>query len=144
MAQTKRTEIQADEVAFRLNGGERRIAAPPPTRTLLEWLREEGGCVGVKEGCAEGDCGACTVLAREGGRLRPLNACIFFLPMADGMDLVTIEGLPALEGGGHNPAPHPAQKAMADLHGSQCGFCTPGFVMALAAWRTDEKAEGDE
>jgi len=143
MAQSERQEIQTDEVVFHLNGEERRISAPPPTRTLLEWLREEDGCVGVKEGCAEGDCGACTVLARDGDRLRPLNSCIFFLPMADGMDLVTIEGLPDLEGGAQNPEPHPAQAAMAQLHGSQCGFCTPGFVMALAAWRTDSGAKGD-
>ena len=144
MAQTERPEITADEIVFRLNGEERRLSAPAPTRTLLEWLREEDGCVGVKEGCAEGDCGACTVLARDGDRLRPLNSCIFFLPMADGMDLVTIEGLPALEGGVQTPSVHPAQKAMAELHGSQCGFCTPGFVMALAAWRTDSGAKGDE
>lgn len=144
MAQTERPEIQADEIVFRLNGEERRITAPAPTRTLLEWLREEDGCVGVKEGCAEGDCGACTILARDGDRLRPLNSCIFFLPMADGMDLVTIEGLAALEGGAEHPAQHPAQTAMAQLHGSQCGFCTPGFVMALAAWRTDAGAKGDE
>ncbi len=144
MAQSERADFQADEVVFRLNGEERRIPAPPATRTLLEWLREDAGCVGVKEGCAEGDCGACTILARDGERLRPLNSCIFFLPMADGMDLVTIEGLADLEGGAQDLVPHPAQKAMAELHGSQCGFCTPGFVMALAAWRTDDKAKGDD
>lgn len=143
MVRTKGSQSQADEIVFQLNGEERRIPAPAPTRTLLEWLREDEGCVGVKEGCAEGDCGACTILARDGERLRPLNACIFFLPMADGMDLVTIEGLAGLEGAALAQAPHPAQKAMADLHGSQCGFCTPGFVMALAAWRTDESAKGD-
>ena len=99
MAQTKGSQSQADEIVFQLNGEERRIPAPSPTRTLLEWLREDERCVGVKEGCAEGDCGACTILAREGERLRPLNACIFFLPMADGMDLVTIEGLAGIEGG---------------------------------------------
>jgi xanthine dehydrogenase small subunit len=142
MAQTKGSQSQADEIVFQLNGEERRIPAPPPTRTLLEWLREDAGCVGVKEGCAEGDCGACTVLARDGERLRPLNSCIFFLPMADGADLVSIEGLAALEGA-QGRTPHPAQKAMTDLHGSQCGFCTPGFVMALAAWRTDESAKSD-
>ena len=143
MVRTKGSQSQADEIVFQLNGEERRIPAPSPTRTLLEWLREDERCVGVKEGCAEGDCGACTILAREGERLRPLNACIFFLPMADGMDLVTIEGLAGIEGGEESGAPHPAQKAMAEMHGSQCGFCTPGFVMALAAWRTDESARGD-
>jgi xanthine dehydrogenase small subunit len=130
-----------DEVVFRLNGEERRIVAPPPTRTLLEWLREDAGLVGTKEGCAEGDCGACTVLARADGRLRPLNACILFVPMIDGLDLVTVEGL-ANEGAA--AAPHPVQAAMVDTHASQCGFCTPGFVMALAAWGSDEAATGED
>ena len=131
--------MASDEVVFRLNGEVQRIASPPPTLTLLEWLREDAGCVGVKEGCAEGDCGACTILARDDGRLRPLNSCILFLPMADGMDIVTVEGLSQ-----GKEALHPAQAAMVETHGSQCGFCTPGFVMALAAWASDDEAAGEE
>jgi xanthine dehydrogenase small subunit len=119
-----------------------------PLRTVLDWLREDAHCTGTKEGCGEGDCGACTVIVAElAGRvaasdapgtaativgelsLRPVNACIRFLPTLDGKALLTIEDLAALAA----PAPlHPAQQAMVDCHGSQCGFCTPGFVMTLA------------
>lgn len=100
-----------------------------PMRTLLDHLRLERGRTGTKEGCNEGDCGACTVaLGRlEGGRVvyRPVNACIQLLGQIDGAELVTIEDL--AEGG----ELHPLQQAMVDLHGSQCGFCTPGIVMSL-------------
>jgi len=105
----------------------------PPTRTLLEWLREDAHCTAAKEGCAEGDCGACTVvLARpdgDGVALEPINACLRFLPTVDGHAVYTAEDLPALAGG----ALHPVQQALVDHHGSQCGFCTPGFVMSLWA-----------
>ena len=104
-----------------------------PTRTVLQWLREDARCTGTKEGCAEGDCGACTVIVGEpmrGGRLelQTVNACIRFLPTVDGKEVVTVESLKALDG-----ALHPVQRAMVDCHGSQCGFCTPGFVMSLFA-----------
>ena len=103
-----------------------------PTRTVLEWLREDARCTGTKEGCAEGDCGACTVVLGElDGQgdmsLRPVNACIQFVPTLDGKALFTVEDL--RQGG----TLHPAQQAMVDCHGSQCGFCTPGFVMSLWA-----------
>ncbi len=115
---------------FVLDGVLHEVAGEPPTRTLLQWLRASGK-VGTKEGCAEGDCGACTVVVGElvGERLvwRPLNACILFVPMLDGRALVTVESL------GSPEAPHPIQQAMVDHHGSQCGFCTPGFVMSLYA-----------
>ena len=102
-----------------------------PTRKVLEWLREDARCTGTKEGCAEGDCGACTVvvgrLAADGTlQMQPVNACIQFLPTLDGKALFTVEDVAAPAG-----ALHPAQKAMVDCHGSQCGFCTPGFVMSL-------------
>ncbi|MBE7419417.1 MAG: xanthine dehydrogenase small subunit [Ideonella sp.] len=111
----------------------------PPTRTVLQWLREDARCTGTKEGCAEGDCGACTVIvgepARGGGlSLHAVNACIRFLPTLHGKALFTVEDVTAAGG---VPAPgqplHPVQQALVDCHGSQCGFCTPGFVMSLTA-----------
>jgi xanthine dehydrogenase small subunit len=115
---------------FVLNG-ERVSLQEDASRTVLTWLREQRGLVGTKEGCAEGDCGACTaVLAdlHEGKvRYQPVNTCILCVGALDGKELITVDGLRALYGG----ALHPVQKAMVDCHGSQCGFCTPGFVMAL-------------
>jgi len=103
-----------------------------PSMTVLKWLREDQGRTGTKEGCAEGDCGACTVvLARlegNGLRYRAVNACILFLPQLDGAQLITVEHLRNENGG-----LHPIQQAMVDHHASQCGFCTPGFVMSLFA-----------
>jgi xanthine dehydrogenase small subunit len=104
---------------------------PDPTRTVLDFLRYTLRRTGTKEGCAEGDCGACTIvlgeLDGETVEWRAVNACILFLPMLDGKALRTVE---SLSRGG---ALHPVQRAMADGHGSQCGFCTPGFVMSLYA-----------
>lgn len=101
-----------------------------PGLTVLNWLREEEHRTGTKEGCAEGDCGACTVvLARvdgDGLRYRTVNACILFLPQLDGAQLITVEHLK--DAGGKL---HAIQQAMVDHHASQCGFCTPGFVMSL-------------
>ncbi len=99
------------------------------TTSVLAWLREHAGCTGTKEGCNEGDCGACTVLvgelqADDQVAFKPVNSCIQFLPTLDGKALLTVESL-----GGQ----HPAQQALVACHGSQCGFCTPGFVMSLAA-----------
>lgn len=100
-----------------------------PTDTVLDYLRLKRGLMGTKEGCAEGDCGACTVaLGRvEGERIsyRPINSCILFLGQIDGAELVTVDDL-ARDG-----TLHPVQQALVDFHGSQCGFCTPGFVMSL-------------
>ena len=110
------------------------VAGADTTRTLLDWLREDARCSGTKEGCAEGDCGACTVLVGElhdgAVRWKNVNACIQLLPMLDGKALLTVEDLkPAAAACGQ--ALHPAQQAMVDCHGSQCGFCTPGFVMSM-------------
>lgn len=128
------------------------IQGPHPTRSVLQWLREDAHCTGTKEGCNEGDCGACTVVIGElaepgadhavgGLRLQTVNACIQFLPSLHGKALFTVEDLkgqcPGKAGGGcaHGPAKaqalHPVQQALVDCHGSQCGFCTPGFVMSL-------------
>jgi xanthine dehydrogenase small subunit len=107
-----------------------------PTRTILEYLREDKNSTGTKEGCAEGDCGACTVVIGElhdgGIRYRAVNACIQFLATLDGKQLLTVEDLQDSDAAG-NPDLHAVQQAMVDQHGSQCGFCTPGFVMSLFA-----------
>jgi xanthine dehydrogenase small subunit len=113
-----------------------------PTRSVLDWLREDAHCSGTKEGCNEGDCGACTVvLGRLDGQgalqLRPVNACIQFLPTLDGQALFTVEDLACEDG-----APHPVQQAVVEHHGSQCGFCTPGFVMSLWAQYQQHAAAG--
>ncbi len=124
----------ASEVRFVLNGQLVCEPAVPCTMTVLEYLREVRGQTGTKEGCAEGDCGACTVvegvLAADGShiRYRAINSCIRFMPSVDGHELVTVEGLRGPDG-----SLHPVQQAMVDQHGSQCGFCTPGFVMSLFA-----------
>jgi xanthine dehydrogenase small subunit len=107
------------------------VSDVPITRSVLDWLREDARCTGTKEGCGEGDCGACTVIVAElegdGLRLRPVNSCVRFLPTLEGKALLTVEDL----GGPQNL--HPVQQAMVECHGSQCGFCTPGFVMTMAA-----------
>ena len=100
-----------------------------PAQTLLRFLRTRAGLCGTKEGCASGDCGACTVLiARPGEAPRSVNSCITLLGSVAGEHVITVEGLAGSDG----PGRHPVQAAMVDCHGSQCGFCTPGFVMSLA------------
>ncbi|MDP2083908.1 MAG: xanthine dehydrogenase small subunit, partial [Gemmobacter sp.] len=114
-------------IAFLLNGAPVRLADVAPTRTLLDWLREERSLTGTKEGCNEGDCGACTVMVTDAQGARALNACILFLPQLHGKAVRTVEGITGPEG-----QLHPVQQAMVDHHGSQCGFCTPGFVASMA------------
>lgn len=113
----------------------------PPDRTLLEILREDLQCTGTKEGCGEGDCGACTVVLAEPqeGRLqyRAINSCIRLAHSVDGMALWTVEDLQAADG-----SLHPAQEAMVECHGSQCGFCTPGFVMSLFGMYQNHVCQG--
>lgn len=131
---TELPETCSGEIRFLLDGTEIRLAHPAPTTTVLSWLREQAGRCGTKEGCAEGDCGACTVVlaepAADGSRLRwrALNACLSLLPTLHGKALFTVESLRAPDG-----RLHPVQQAMVDCHGAQCGFCTPGFVMSLYA-----------
>lgn len=116
------------DISFSLNGETIALRGVEATTTALDWLREERGLTGTKEGCNEGDCGACTVMVSDETGTRALNACILFLPQLDGKSLTTIEGLSGPDG-----ALHPVQEAMVEHHGSQCGFCTPGIVMSLAA-----------
>jgi xanthine dehydrogenase small subunit len=144
-----RTSMDTRPIRFVHRGHIVSVEGAALTRSVLEWLREDARCTGTKEGCAEGDCGACTVIVAEladsgsasgapaaqasivgGLSLRPVNACIRFLPTLDGKALLSVEDLAAVNAG----APlHPVQQAMVECHGSQCGFCTPGFVMTLAA-----------
>ena len=132
----------------------------PPDRTLLEVLREDLGCTGTKEGCGEGDCGACTVVLGEAdghGKVRysAVNSCIRLAHSIDGMALWTAEDLaedPLIQPVAastqpadqttHHSALHPAQEAMVQCHGSQCGFCTPGFVMSLFGMYQNRVCQG--
>lgn len=129
------------EVVFLLNGEETRIASCDPSMTLLDYLRETRRLTGTKEGCREGDCGACTVVVmtpgKDGPQIRAVNSCILFLPTLDGSAIVTVEGV-APEG-----RLHPVQRELVDCHGSQCGFCTPGFVMSLLAADLNLEAPSD-
>ena len=119
-----------NEIRFILNGADIALTEVAPDATLLDWLRLNRSLRGTKEGCAEGDCGACTVLvgklAGDGLVYESVNACIRFMGSLDGTHVVTVEHLR-----GNGEKLHPVQQAMVDFHGSQCGFCTPGFVMSL-------------
>ena len=128
-------------VRFILAGQLEEVRNCDPTRTVLEFLREDKGLTGTKEGCAEGDCGACTVVIGELHenriRYRAVNSCIQFLPTLDGKQLLTVEDLTP-SGLQDDTELHAVQQAMVDQHGSQCGFCTPGFVMSLFAMYHDQ------
>jgi xanthine dehydrogenase small subunit len=119
-------------IRFFYLGEIRTLSDAPPTQTVLQYVRENLHCTGTKEGCAEGDCGACTVvigeLKGENVELKAVNACLQFVPMLDGKALFTVEDLKQPDG-----SLHPVQQALVESHGSQCGFCTPGFVMSLWA-----------
>ena len=121
-----------NDIRFLLNGADVRLDAVAATDTLLDFLRLDRRLTGTKEGCAEGDCGACTVLVGrlqgETVRYEPVNACIRLLASVDACHVVTIEHLAGPAGD-----LHPVQRAMVEEHGSQCGFCTPGIVMSLYA-----------
>ncbi|MDP3618690.1 MAG: 2Fe-2S iron-sulfur cluster-binding protein, partial [Ramlibacter sp.] len=122
--------MQGKTIRFMRSGKLVSLGNVPPERTLLEVLREDLGCTGTKEGCGEGDCGACTVVLgqADGDAIgyRAINSCIRLAHSIDGMALWTVEDLVGDDG-----SLHPAQEALVACHGSQCGFCTPGFVMSL-------------
>jgi xanthine dehydrogenase small subunit len=121
---------QTDGISFTLNGRPARAAVFPAHTTLLDFLRSEG-LTGAKEGCAEGECGACAIVMVKphgsGSAYVPVNSCLMFLPMAAGQEIYTVEALAAFG------ALAPVQHAIAERGGSQCGYCTPGFVMSLFA-----------
>jgi len=131
---TDPTEGGADEIRFRLDDEQVCARGVASTMTVLEYLRDVAHRTGTKEGCAEGDCGACTVVLgslaadSEHVEYRAINSCIRLLPTIDGHELITVESLVDRDG-----TLHPVQQAMVDCHASQCGFCTPGFVMSLFA-----------
>jgi xanthine dehydrogenase small subunit len=127
---------------FILNGEPRVVDGVPPTMTVLDWLRNVARLTGTKEGCAEGDCGACTIALRapgaERGAYQAVNSCLMMLPQLDGYEVLTVEGLSAPGG----PL-HAVQQALVNADATQCGFCTPGFVMAMFAMRQDGERAGD-
>ena len=127
------------DISFLLNGETVRIADATPTETLLDWLRETRGLTGTKEGCNEGDCGACTVMVTDAGGARALNACILFLPQLHGKAVRTVEGVAGPDG-----TLHPVQEAMVAHHGSQCGFCTPGFIVSMATAHLNGRTDHDD
>jgi xanthine dehydrogenase small subunit len=124
--------IMRDHIRFALNGQLQTVRGDAAFGSLTDYLRDRLGLAGTKVVCAEGDCGACTVLIGRvaGDKLKysPVDSCIQFLYQIDGTHVITVEGL------SRNGDLHPVQRAMMDCHGSQCGYCTPGFVMALAGW----------
>jgi xanthine dehydrogenase small subunit len=126
----------ADTIRFTLNGRPVDVAGLSPMTTLLDWLRDHRGLKGTKEGCAEGDCGACTVVLERGnGQHEAMNACIALLGQMDGQSIRTVEGLLGADG-----EPHPVQRVFAESDATQCGFCTPGFVMTAYAFAAGGEA----
>ncbi len=127
------------KIEFLLNGEAVTVDGNSPTRTLLDYLREECGLTGTKEGCNEGDCGACSIMITDDDGTKALNACILFLPQLHGKSVHTVEGLAAPDG-----TLHPVQSEMIENHGSQCGFCTPGFIMSMAAAHQNGETNHDD
>lgn len=127
------------DVTFLLNGETTHVRNVQATQTLLGWLRETRGLSGTKEGCNEGDCGACSVVVQDEGGTKALNACILFMPQLQGKSVRTVEGVSSPEGD-----LHPVQEAMIEHHGSQCGFCTPGFIASMVAAHSNGATDHDD
>ena len=131
-------------IRFTLNGEAHEVAEAAPSTTMLDYLRDRLRLTGAKEGCAEGDCGACTIVRVIGGaeraRYEALNGCLMQIGQADGAEILTVEGLQSVNGGRLAPV----QEAMASGGGTQCGFCTPGFIGALFALQQSEEDLTDE
>lgn len=121
----------SNAIRFILNGTLREVTNVSPSATVLDWLRAQR-LTGTKEGCAEGDCGACTVVLDHGSdkspRYQAVNSCLMLIPQLDGLDVLTVEGI------SHDGELHEVQKLLVETDGTQCGFCTPGFVMAMYAF----------
>ena len=126
-----------ETITFVLNNRVETVSGLRGDTTLLNWLRQTKRLTGSKEGCAEGDCGACTVAVLRPGdaRWHPVNACILFLGMLEGASVTTVEGIASPDG-----SLHPCQQVMVDHHGSQCGFCTPAFMLASLSSTTKHSA----
>ncbi len=127
------------DISFGLNGETVTASVNSGTETLLDFLRETQGLKGTKEGCNEGDCGACSVIMTgPDGTPKAVNSCILMLPQIQGRSIRTVEGISGPDG-----ALHPVQTAMIDYHGSQCGFCTPGFITTMAAAHSNGDTDHD-
>jgi xanthine dehydrogenase small subunit len=126
-------------IKFLLNGETVELPEDNPTVTLLDWLRETRQLTGTKEGCNEGDCGACSVMVTDASGAKALNACILFLPQLHGKAIRTVEGMSGPDG-----ALHPVQEAMIEHHGSQCGFCTPGFIGSMVTAHRQGRTDFDD
>ncbi len=133
------TSLAVKPLRFFHRGQRREIQNVPPTRTLLQLIREDLHLNGTKEGCNEGDCGACVVMLREPGcnECKAVNSCIRFAHSIEGLELTTVEDVAS------GDQLHPAQEAMVQCHGSQCGFCTPGFVMSMVALHENAQCSGE-
>ena len=128
----------SDTIQFLLNNKIYKIKNPDPNKTILSYVRDDLKKTGTKEGCAEGGCGACTVVLGELNKnkiiYKAINACISFLPILNGKQLILVEDLT------NDNKLHPVQEAMVKFHGSQCGFCTPGFTMSLFSMHKNFKS----
>ena len=135
--------MTSDVIEFIFNNKIIRILNPDPNETILNFIRVNLKKTGTKEGCAEGGCGACTIVLGElvdnNIKYKAINACIAFLPTLNRKQLILVEDLISADG-----KLHPVQNAMVKFHGSQCGFCTPGFVMSMFAMYKNNKSLNDE